>query len=357
MRRVLVIALFSSALWAQLPSQADLIRLTDDLRSSIQRNELTSAADLVTKIDDAVKTQQRAWLIRDADQGVDEVLTWLPETTESLWVNQYPFTIKADEPLTLLEGRATQLYSIDRLSALNDGKFYRLLSGQMVRFVVAATWNNSLSKTVQVPASAPRQDIAYFFFFSEPVDFGAQDEYIENRPAWRAAAKVEDLQAPFKPGVERPQREDENWLALARPDLLVLASKKDLLAEILRRAVRGSQTRALLPTLAEWKQVNRHASFWGLRHYTDQSKPKPNERGFRAAALPQPDGSAVGVAVNFDSALQRLEIRYLSDVPLAQTDSTDSVHREFQIDQLQTGVWRLVSDVKAKATIYLTHKA
>ena len=133
MRRVPVIALFSSVLWAQPPSQADLIRLTDELRSSIQRNELASAADLAVKLDDGVKTQQRAWLIRDANQRADEILTWLPVNTESLWVNQDPFTIKADEPLSLLNGRPTQLYSIDRLSALNNGKFYRLLSGRTIR--------------------------------------------------------------------------------------------------------------------------------------------------------------------------------------------------------------------------------
>ena len=348
MRRRLIIVMFASALSAQSPSQVDLIRLTDELRSSIQHDALTSAADLAVKLDEEIKARQRAWLIRDADQRVDEILTWLPVNTESLWVNQDPFTIKADESLRLLSGRAPQLYSVDRLSALNDGNFYRLLDARTVRFVVAATWNNTFRQNTQVPALAPVQDVAYFFFFSEPVDFGAQDEYIEDRPAWRATAKVEDMLAPFKPGVERSKREDENWLSLARPDLLILTPTKELLAQVLQRTVHGSQTRALPSTLPEWKQVDRRASFWGLRHYTPQSKPKPNQRGFKSAALPQPDGAAVGFTVSFDSSRQRLEIRYMSEVPLAQVDPTGSVHREFEIDQLRTGVWRLVSDIKAR---------
>jgi hypothetical protein len=348
MRLALMIVLFSSALSAQPPSQSDLIRLTGELRSAIEGDRLTPAADLADKLDDGIKAQQRAWLIRDADQQVEDILKWLPVNTESLWVNQDPFTIKAHESLRLLSGRAPQLYSVDRLSALNDGKFYRLLSGQTVRFVVAATWNNTFSQTIQIPALAPRQDVAYFFFFSEPVDFGSQDEYIEERPVWRAVAKILDAQAPFRPGVEPPQREDENWLALAQPDLLVLTSTKELLAGILQRTVHGSQTRALPSTVTEWNQVDRHASFWGLRHYTDQSRPKPNERGFKSATLPQPDGGAVGVAVNFDSAHQRLEIRYMSDAPLTRTGDLDVTRPDFQVDQPQAGVWRLVSDVKAR---------
>jgi hypothetical protein len=348
MLRALIIAFCASTLRAQTPSQSDLIRLTGELRSAIERDQLASAADLAATLDEGVKAQHRAWLIRDADQRVDEVLTWLPVNTESLWVSQDPFTVNADEPLNLLTGRTTQLYSVDRLSALNDGKFYRLLSGKTIRFTVAATWNNTFSQTTMIPALAPRQDVAYFFFFGQPIDFGPQDEYIQGRPVWRGVARILDRKAPFRRGVEPPPLDDENWLAFTQPDLLILTSTKELLGEILQRVAHGSETRALPLTLTEWSQVDRHASFWGLRHYTDQSKPKPNERGFRTATLPQPDGAASGVAINFDSFRHRVEIRYMSEAPLTPAGPADDVHREFQVDQPQPGVWRLVSDVRAR---------
>jgi hypothetical protein len=199
-----------------------------------------------------------------------------------------------------------------------------------------------------VPALAPRQDVAYFFFFSDSIDFGPQDEYIQDQPVWRGVARILDREAPFRPGVEAPPVEDENWLAVAHRDLLILTSTKELLVEILQRVAHGSQTRALPPTLTEWSQVDRRASFWGLRHYTDQSKPKPADRGYKTAALPQPDGSAVGVVVNFDSARQRSEIRYMSSAPLTRAGDLDVARPDFQVDQPQDGIWRLISDVKAR---------
>lgn len=344
--------MFSSTLCAQTAGQTELLRLTDELRSAITQQKLTLAANLAAKLDDAVKAQQHAWLIRDADQRVEEVLTWLPVDTESLWVNQNPFVVKADESLSLLNGRATELYSVDRLSALSNGRFYRLLSGRTIRLVVAGTRNIIHSQELSVPAVLPKRDVAYFYFLSEPIDLGSQDEYIQKRPVWRAPANIDDIRVPFRPGVERPQLEDENWLALARPDLLVVTNSKELLGETLERIEHGSQTRAYPPSLTEWKHVDRRASFWGLRHYTDQAKPKPNERGYVNAALPEPDGAAAGVAagvaVNFDAAGQRLEIRYLSQAPLTAADPAEMVHGQFLIDQAEPGVWRLVSDIKAK---------
>src|SRR5207244_3093678 len=91
------------------------------------------------------------------------------------------------------------------------------------------------------------------------------------------------------------------------------------------------------------------APFWGARRYTTQSLPKSGERGCEAAELPQPDCSAIGVTVRLDSVQQRLEVRYLSEKEPAQRGySSDTVHREFQVDQPQTGVWRFVSDVQKR---------
>ena len=165
---------------------------------------------------------------------------------------------------------------------------------------------------------------------------------------WQASAKV-DAGGSFHAGAPRAQRDDPNWIALARPDMLILTNRKDLLDEILERVANGSKTRALPAVLPEWAQTDRSSPFWGLRHYTSQSRPKSGERGCDAAELPQPDCAAIGVTMRLDPGLQHVEIRYLSERPPADHGvTTDNVRREFQSDEPQTGVWRLVSDVNQR---------
>jgi hypothetical protein len=52
----------------------------------------------------------------------------------------------------------------------------------------------------------------------------------------------------------------------------------------------------------------------------------------------------VGAAVRIDSRTSMLEIRYLSDAPLAKRPG-DSIGTQFKIDKPHPGVWRLVSNL------------
>jgi hypothetical protein len=120
------------------PDAANLIR---DLRSAIEREELTKAADLAGEIDDIVRARYRAALIHDAASDVDEALTWLPVDTESLWVNQEPMTINSAQSMTALQNEPTKLYSLDRLATINGNKFYQALSKRTLRLVAAGARN------------------------------------------------------------------------------------------------------------------------------------------------------------------------------------------------------------------------
>jgi hypothetical protein len=343
MRTIIIFGIFSAVLPAQTPSQADLAQLTRELRSAVEHDELTTAADLAEKLNAGVHAAQSAWLIRDARAQTDDALSWLPADTESFWVNQEPFTIKAEDSLMLLQEQPVRFYSVDRLFALNEGKFHHALANHTVRMVMAATKGIRNPYQVVISRLIADQDVVYFYFLSEPVDLGAPDESIENRPAWRGVAQV-DAGGPIKPG-ERAQREDANWIALARPDLLVLSNRRELLGEILGRVANGSATRALPASLPEWAGVDRNASFWGLRIYTDQSKPKSGEREFQQ--LPYPDRGAISATVQFDAVSKRLEIRYTSPAPLAKPAvGFDNLRKEFQVDQPSAGVWRLVSNLR-----------
>src|ERR1700719_2961567 len=104
-RLILALPLISVILAAQTTGDADLLKLTRELRDAVGGDSLTSAADLAAKLDDAVQQRYKAWLVRDADQRVNEVLTWLPRDIESVWVNQEPLTIKPEESPALLYRR------------------------------------------------------------------------------------------------------------------------------------------------------------------------------------------------------------------------------------------------------------
>ena len=344
MRVVFAILLISTALAAQNSNRAKLVDLTRELRTAIQNDSLESAMDIATKLDDAVHAKYQSWLVRDSGERVEEVLSWLPPDTESFWVNREPCVLDRVESVELLNGRPTQEYSLDRLIALNDGSLYSHLTGRTLRLVMAATrgTKSPAFDVISVPRGMPQQDVAYFYFFAEPVDLPPPDESIQGVPVWQGSA-IGNTEGIAQSGAPR---NDANWIALARPDSLILTNKKELLDEILGRVARGSKTRALPASLPEWTQTDNTAPFWGLRHYTAQSRPKPGERGCEAAQLPEPDCHATGVAVRFDTKKERLEIRYLSETQPAQSGAPDSMLRQFQIDEAQTGVLRLVADVE-----------
>jgi hypothetical protein len=333
-RRVFWLSFVSVSLAAQTPSQQGLSPLTRELRTAIQNDSLAAASELADKLDGAVQQRYKHWLIRDAGQRVKEVLAWLPGDTESLWVNQEPFVITPAETAEMLYERPAQLYSVDRLMALDGGKFYRALGNHTVRLVVAAARQiRAAGENISVPGRIAAQDLAYFYFFADTVDLPEPDESFEGRPVWHAT------------------QPDENWITLAQSDLLILSNRRELLADVLRRITGGGSSRALPPDLPEWSQVTRSASFWGLRHYTALSKPKQGDSGFDQAELPRPDGAATGVVMRFDSVSRRLEIRYLSDAQVVQhRGAAAALLRDFQVDQTQPGVWRLVSDTEERGS-------
>lgn len=349
MRSLLYFPVFSAYLAAQTALATDPVQLLRDVRTAIQDDSLATAAELAGKLDVAVQERYSAWLIRDADERIQEALAWLPGDTESVWVNREPFTIRPELGIDMLWDRPNISYSVDRLAALNGGEFYKALGNHTIRLVVAGARDIRKNRMASVPAPVAAEDVAYVFFLAEPVDFASADESIQGHPVWHAIAKVDAGDAP-RPGEKRAQRDDENWLALARPDVMILTNRHALLAEMLERVNSGSRTRAMPANLPEWSHVDRRASFWGLRHYADGSKAKTGEPGFDAADLPHySDGKAVGVTVRFDSVSQRLEIIYLSSAELLRRrGAADPLAREFKVDQPEAGIWRMVSDVRAR---------
>jgi hypothetical protein len=246
------------------------------------------------------------------------------------------------------------LFCVDRLIALNEGNLYRALSGHTVRLVVASARQIRQGEFGN-PAPVAVQDVAYFYFFADAIELEKPDETLEQKPVWHVSAKVIS-EYTAEPGVAPAQREDENWIALARPDLLIVAHRPETLAEILRRIAGGQSSHALPQDLPEWRQVDRSASFWGLRLYTGQPKPTREAPVWSPAQLPQLYG-ATGVTVRFDPVQQTLEIRCLSEADMTPRGGVAStLARPFDVDHPEPGVWRLTSDVKARGP-WAVHEA
>jgi hypothetical protein len=306
MRKFLFIALFS----VTLAAQPDLTRITKELRTAIETDSLVSASELANRLDEAVREHQKMWLIRDSATRIQETLAWLPADIETFWVNENPLTIDAEASVQTLYGRPEQLYSIDRLWSLDDGKWSRILAHHTIRLVAAGARNIAKSDRNSVPAMMPEADVVYFYFLADTPELPPADETVSDHPVWHAIGKV-DAGGPFRPAAQREPRDDENWIAEFRPGVLILSNRRALLSEILDRIAASAPRAALPPDLPEWRQVDGKASFWGLRHYSAQSKPVRRQG--------DPEGPALGVTARFNSTKQQVEVCHFSaTVPPAQ---------------------------------------
>ena len=217
---------------AQTPPADNLAPLLRDFRIALENDRLSVAAELADRLENSVRAKYDAWLIRDARERTQEIIGWLPIDMESLWINQKPFVIDPQQSIELLHGHPTQAYSMDRLMALNGGDIYRALANRTVRLAGGAARRiGEPSMGIPGPVAA---NVAYFYFFDNPVSLPPPTEQIEGYPAWRATATV-DAGAPFRPGLARETREDVNWLVLVKPDVLILANSREMTGQILAR--------------------------------------------------------------------------------------------------------------------------
>jgi hypothetical protein len=191
-RPVLGLALLCMQGLSQETDPKEMLRATGDVKSAIEQNSFTIAAAKTEKLDDAVQARYRAWLVRDAEERVSDVLSWLPPDTEAFWVDQRAFVVDGRGLAEALSKDLTKVYSLDRVAALSDGRFLRILDKRTVRLVMAATRGlAALPEDRSVPSViTAEQDVVYFYFLAKPVEAPPPDEMIEARPAWRGSARV-----------------------------------------------------------------------------------------------------------------------------------------------------------------------
>ncbi|MGC2661236.1 MAG: hypothetical protein WA324_25060 [Bryobacteraceae bacterium] len=326
---------FLHGLFGQDATPNDLDRLRQQLRDAIGGGRLAEASEIAVKLDDGVQRQYRTWLARDSNQRVNRVMSWLPIETEALFVLQYPVVIEAQESGEALRSGPAQSYAIERLRALNNGDIYRRLQDRTIQLTVAAirTVKNGSGESRIVPALMPDEDVTYFYFFTESLggDLLGEPNITTNLgDVWQGTARVDAGEPPAPNQRERAQREDQNWLALPQPNLLVLCSRRETLTKLLQ-SIRGGVTdiarQAFPESMPVWAQVDKKSAFWGLRRYTDSGDS--------------------GLAVDFDVDSGQLAMRCLGSS--ARCSTTDfGMTQQFKTTHTQDGIWQFESSLRER---------
>jgi hypothetical protein len=102
-------------------------------------------------------------------------------------------------------------------------------------------------------------------------------------------------------------------IAQPKPCLLVCATDQSYLEEVLKRASGKPGKRALPDDLAEWKQVDRKARVWAVRHYRKETTGQDASSPLGERHLVPHDPDAVGLVLWYNAdADKSVRVRYLS---------------------------------------------
>lgn len=158
--------------------------------------------------------------------------------------------------------------------------------------------------------------------------------------------------------------EDDTWntfVGFPRSNVAVVATNLDYLVGLLDRMRGTPGTRALPPSLSEWKHVDTKASVWGVRHYQKQgAELDPSSPLLSQNAANVPDANAIGVAFSFAPAAERTAtVDYLSTNPdvrrilsghLMMEDAATAAPREFQMRLRQPAAGVLEASINLSVT-------
>jgi hypothetical protein len=231
---------------------------------------------------------------------VEDLLWWLPPDTETLMVTRT---------------RATPPGPLSRALAQTFGDI-----GTGAAYAARVSRNLGARITLRVagsrrflPASGlgdTRYEGAQIFVFDKPI--GAAMARVL-RGLETSAVQVEQIEG-LRVVEFHDEMETDTWttyVTIPRPDVLVVATDRAYLAELLRRRGVRAEPRAFASELPEWWWMDTSAPFWALRHY----RPGP-ATGSSAAPLDYRaagrDAAAVGMAAYAKPDGRTIVTHYLS---------------------------------------------
>jgi hypothetical protein len=232
---------------------------------------------------------------------VNEVISWLPADTETIFVASTQFVMPPFKQPETEQGNEPSLQELlrplDRFET-KKGLLQNYLKGERIELTVEGS--RHFSPPVGSFGAMPYEgcEIAVL----AKATSGRETSFM--KAAGSAALRTDGI-AGQNVVVFREKIDDETWttfVSFPRPDLVLACTNRDYLTEVLHRIGGKGGIRALPDTLAEWKFVNTNASCWGLRHYDKtQAERDPTSpfRDFNIIKLA--DKNAIGIVFAVDS--------------------------------------------------------
>jgi hypothetical protein len=246
------------------------------------------------------------------------VLSWLPADTETLLVANGPFWmsnfqiggedyknggVPSEELGKQFEGLTLGLFNS------KNSLLEKHLEGKKVLFALEG------SRHFRRPAGLgqlPFEGCALAVFKDDLGD--RRDAFMKD--AAQVAVRMEEIEGQ-KIAVFEESAEQDIWtifVTFPQEGVVLVATNKRFLQEMLARMRGAEGERALPDTLPEWKYVNKQAQFWGLRHFDKrQAKEDPTSPfgGKKSANIP--DDEAIGLTYQCDPSKERkATLTYLS---------------------------------------------
>lgn len=230
-----------------------------------------------------------------------QVLTWLPEDTETVTVAQGLFTLRdvslkeEDDNRVMKDWELQETFEWETLGLL--GLKERLVLKRLLgrRIILALQGSRNFGPPPGSLGDMSFEGCLVVVFERDLPHAGALFRQVE-----RAAFKKERIEGHSILAFQE-EIEEGTWttfLAHPRPNILLIATNADFLQEVLQRMGGKKGGRALPDSLPEWTYANTRARFWGIRHVQPHT-----ER----------DGQTIGVTFSFDITKERRsEVTFLS---------------------------------------------
>ncbi|MGB2901341.1 MAG: hypothetical protein WBB89_18950 [Candidatus Acidiferrum sp.] len=245
------------------------------------------------------------------------VLSWLPADTETLLVANGPFWMSTFQVAENYKNYEVSTHELEKhfeglTLALLNSKNYVLekhLEGKKVLLGVEG------SRHFRTPAGLgelPYEGCAVAIFVD---DLGSRrDAFMKD--AALIALRMEEIEGQ-KVVEFQEQSESDIWtsfVAFPQNNVVLVATNRDFLQEMLVRMRGIGSGRAFPETLPEWQYVKTRAQFWGLRHFDRRQAsvdPTSPFGGEKSANLP--DEQAIGLTYEFDpNREKKASLTYLS---------------------------------------------
>ena len=240
---------------------------------------------------------------------LEELLWWLPENTETIMATQVPTRV-ASGPLF------EELANLTAEIKLGDTPYAETMMRHLRSARLRGTLEGSRHFLPPSGLGEMRYEGATLYLFEKPLGATANALMTELK---KTALSVEQIQNVTVVAF-RDRLENDTWnsfIALPRPDVLVSATSRQYLKELLARVGTRPARRALPDTLPEWRWVDVNSPFWAVRHYrhdyaqSDPTSPFRKGRGNSAADLTF-DAVALGLTAYASDDGRTVLVRYLS---------------------------------------------